>query len=325
MADVAFVPEGTIFQGCHHVAAQHAGQATDPLTADGVAFVGHGRTALLPLGEVLLHLEHVGALQVADLGGEALKRRSHQGQGLDVLSMAIAGDHLGAGGVGHQPELGAGDRLDLGIGVGVGAHGATDLAHAHHPIQPLEALLVAEHFGQPASHLETKGDRFAMDGVGAANHHRALVGADEVPQGIGQLVELGAQQLHRGLHLEGYARIQHVGAGHAHVDEAARIAHVFIHVGEEGDHVVAHFSLDLEDAIHAESRLLFNGGDRLGRDPTQLTVGFCGGNFHIEPALEFGLFAPDGAHFGQGVTLDQGPARGNSPTNVWGGCIGVGR
>ena len=72
VTDVALVPEGAVFQGGHHVAAQHTGQAADALAADRVALVGHGRAALLALGEVLLHLEHVGALQVADLGGEAL-------------------------------------------------------------------------------------------------------------------------------------------------------------------------------------------------------------------------------------------------------------
>ena len=89
--------------------------------------------------------------------------------------MAIAGDHLGAGGVGHQAELGAGDRLHLGVGVGVGAHGAADLAHAHHPLQALQSLAVAFHLGQPAGQLEAEADRLAVDGMAAANHHRALV------------------------------------------------------------------------------------------------------------------------------------------------------
>ena len=175
MADVALVPEGAVFQGRHHIAAQHSGQATDPLAADRVALVGHGRAALLPLGEIFLHLEHVGALQVADLGGEALQCRAHQCQGLHVFGVAIAGDHLGACRIWLQAKLGAGDRLHLGVGVGVGAHGAADLAHAHDPLEPLEALAVAFHFRQPAGHLEAEADRLAVDGMAAADHHRALV------------------------------------------------------------------------------------------------------------------------------------------------------
>ena len=44
------------------------------LAAHRVALVGHGAGALLPLAEGLLHLVHVGALQVADLDREALDR-----------------------------------------------------------------------------------------------------------------------------------------------------------------------------------------------------------------------------------------------------------
>jgi hypothetical protein len=145
-----------------------------------------------------------------------------------------------------------------------------------------------------------------MDGMGAADHHGALVGAGQLPQGVGQLVELQAQQLHGGLHLQGHAGVEHIRAGHAHMDVAARIPHVLIHVGEEGDHVVAHLRLDLEDALHAEAGLLFDAGHGLRRHAAQLTIGFRGGDLHIQPALEFGLLAPDGAHLGQGVTLDQG-------------------
>ena len=141
VADVALMPERHVFQGRHHVAAQHPGQAADPFAADRVALVGHGGTALLALGEVLLHLEHIGALQVADLRGEAIEGGAHQGQGLDVVGVAIAGNHLGAGGVRRQAQQLTGDRFHLGIGVGVGAHGATDLTHGHILLQPFDRRL----------------------------------------------------------------------------------------------------------------------------------------------------------------------------------------
>ena len=144
--------------------------------------------------------------------------------------------------------------------------------------------------------------------MGAADHHGALVGAGEIPEGLGQLVELDPQQRHGGLHLQRYPRIQHVRAGHAHVDVAARIAHVLVHVGEEGDHVVPHLRLDLEDALHTEGGLLLDGGHGVGGHPAQLAVGLRGRDLHIQPALELGLLAPEVAHFGQGVTLDQGRA-----------------
>ena len=100
VADVPFVPEGTVLKGRHDVAAQHPRQTADPLAANRVALMGHGGAALLTLGKVLLDLQDVGALQVADLCGEALQGGAHQGQGLDVFRVAIAGNYLGAGGVG---------------------------------------------------------------------------------------------------------------------------------------------------------------------------------------------------------------------------------
>ena len=55
------------------VAAQHAREAGDLLGLDRVALVRHRRGALLPRAERLLHLAHLGALQVADLRRQALQ------------------------------------------------------------------------------------------------------------------------------------------------------------------------------------------------------------------------------------------------------------
>ena len=43
----------------------------------------------------LLDLAHLGAGQVADLGGDQLDRGAHRGAGVEVLGVAVAGDHLG--------------------------------------------------------------------------------------------------------------------------------------------------------------------------------------------------------------------------------------
>ena len=55
------------------VAAQHPREAGDALGGDRVALVGHRARALLARPERLLDLAHLGALEVADLGGEALE------------------------------------------------------------------------------------------------------------------------------------------------------------------------------------------------------------------------------------------------------------
>ena len=222
--------------------------------------------------------------------------------------MAIAGDHLRAGGVGRQAEALAGETFDFGVGVGISPHGAAHLAHGHIALQPLEPFGIASGFSQPASQLEAKGDRLAMNGMGAADHHRGFVLRSQLGDGSIQCRQLLAQQGHRGLQLKCNTRVQHITAGHAHMDVAPSIPHVFIHVGQESDHVVTHFRFDFQDPLGFESRFAADVGHRRFGNASQAAVGFTGSHFDIEPALVLGPVGPDLAHFGQGVALDQGIA-----------------
>ena len=92
------------------------------------------------------------------------------------------------------------------------------------------------------------------------------------------------------------------------MDVATGVTHVLVDVGQKGDDVVTDLGFDLEDPLDAEAGFLFDRSDGLSRDAAQLAVGFGGCNLHVQPALELGLLAPDSAHLGQGVTLDQGRA-----------------
>ena len=109
--------------------------------------------------------------------------------------------------------------------------------------------------------------------------------------------------------LQSHARIQHVAAGHAHMNVAPGIPHVLVDVGEEGNNVVAHLGLDLEDAFHLEAGLGFDRVERHLGHAAEAAVGFRGGDLHIQPALELRLFTPDGPHLGEGVTLNHRRAR----------------
>ena len=104
--------------------------------------------------------------------------------------MAIAGDHLGAGGVGAEPEDLTGDRFHLRIGVGISPHSAADLAHGHILLKPVQPDAVTLGFRQPACHLEPEGDRFAVDGMGAADHFGVFVGPGQFAKGLGQAIQL---------------------------------------------------------------------------------------------------------------------------------------
>ena len=61
---------------------------------DRVALVGHRARALLAGAERLLDLAHLGALEVADLGGEALEPGAGERDRRQHLGVAVARDDL---------------------------------------------------------------------------------------------------------------------------------------------------------------------------------------------------------------------------------------
>ena len=71
VGDVTLMPQGHVFQGRDAERAYVAGLAGQVFRQDRVALVGHGRRALLPLAEELLRLQHLGALHMAHLDGDA--------------------------------------------------------------------------------------------------------------------------------------------------------------------------------------------------------------------------------------------------------------
>jgi len=147
----------TVLPGRPGVAAQHA--RLSPLEIRslrmGLALVWHRRASFLALGQSFPPLQHVGAFQVADLVGDTLREVANKSQGLDVVGMPIAADHLGADGVGTTSrwQLRA---FHLRIGVGIGAHRSADLPHGHHRLQPLSRFLVAQGFSSQPATLKPK-------------------------------------------------------------------------------------------------------------------------------------------------------------------------
>src|SRR3954451_4967223 len=92
--DVALVPEGDVLDRRLAVAAQHACEPGDALGRDRVSLVRHRARALLARLERLLDLAHLGALEVADLGGEALEPRAGERDRLQQVGVAVARDDL---------------------------------------------------------------------------------------------------------------------------------------------------------------------------------------------------------------------------------------
>ena len=79
-------------------------RARDLLALDRVALVRHRRGALLPGAERLLDLAHLGALQVADLGREALEAGAGERDRAEQLGVAVARHDLRGDVLAREPQ-----------------------------------------------------------------------------------------------------------------------------------------------------------------------------------------------------------------------------
>ena len=94
VGDVALVPEGYVFEGSLGVGTDYASEAADLFRCDGVALVRHGAGTFLFFGEELFGFADLGALEVADFGGDLVERAGEDREGGDVGRVAVALDYL---------------------------------------------------------------------------------------------------------------------------------------------------------------------------------------------------------------------------------------
>ena len=170
-----------------------------------------------------------------------------------------------------------------------------------------QPLAGAREFGVGISELQSEGHGLGMDAVRAADGRRHLVFEGALLQRGKHLVDAGEQKVGRARQLHVEAGVEHVGGGHALVDEARLGADDFGQMGEEGDDVVLGLALDLVDPRHVEGRVLGLGPDRLRRflrDDPQFRQRISRMGLDLEPDLEAGLGLPDRSHFRTGVAGD---------------------
>ena len=213
MADVAFVPERDIFHRGDSVTADDAGQSAQSFAGDRVALVRHGRATFLALGEKFFHLEDLGALQMAELGGPAVERAGGQGEHGHEFRMAVALHDLGGKRGGPEPELGADFLFDARIEVGARADGTAQFSHGDALAHFHETLAHAAEFVIHQRHLETEGDRFGMDTVAAAHHRREFVRAGLLGGGGADFVDAFDQQIGGLRHLHRQRGVENIGGG----------------------------------------------------------------------------------------------------------------
>ena len=115
-------------------------------------------------------------------------------------------------------------RFDPRVDIGEGADRARNRAGGDLGARRDEPGAVAGEFGIGLGELEPEGDRLGMDAVAAADGRRQLVLEGAALQHREQGVEIGDQDVGGAGELDREAGVEHVGAGHALVQEARRRA-----------------------------------------------------------------------------------------------------
>src|SRR5699024_8846924 len=94
MGNIALVPQCHVLVERQHVPPHYARAARDVLAAYRIALVRHGARPFLPLTESLLHLVHIGTLQVAYLDRHLYERSGDYGERRHIVGMSVAVDDL---------------------------------------------------------------------------------------------------------------------------------------------------------------------------------------------------------------------------------------
>ena len=220
----------------------------------GLRLCGMAGRAFLALGEEFLGFEHFGALQVADLGRDALDRRGDDAKGGKEHRMAVARDDLGRDRLGlkaHGPLQHVLQRLgrcwrrcrrrrEM-------AQVATSSRAARRRV--LAAVELCIGFG----HLQAEGHRLGMNAMGATDADGVLVFEGAALGGSEQGVEIGQQKIGCFGQLDVEAGVEHVRGGHALMDETGVWADDFGKMGQKRYDVVLGFALDLVNPVDVKS------------------------------------------------------------------------
>ena len=143
--------------------------------------------------------------------------------------------------------------------------------------------------------------RLGVDAVAATDARGELVLHGPALDGGEHEVDVLDQHVRGAGELNGEAGVEHVGRGHALVQEARLGADDLRYVGQEGDDVVLGGALNLVDAVSVEGGVLAFGPDLRSSgfgDHAELRHGVGGMGLDLEPDAIAGLGQPEGRHLG---------------------------
>ena len=172
------------------------------------------------LGEELFGFQHFGPLQMTDFGGEAFHRGRDDAERRKIHGVAVARDDLRRDRLRHQSHVLGDMFLDARIDMRKGADGAGDGARRDFLAGGDQAFAGTGKFRVGVGELEAERRRLGMDAVAAADGRRHLVFEGALFQRRQHLVDIGDQQIGGADKLDVEAGVEHVGGGHALMDEA---------------------------------------------------------------------------------------------------------
>jgi hypothetical protein len=140
-----------------------------------IALVRHRRAALLAFGEELFGLAHLGALQMADFGGQVLDRSGDNGEAGKEGGVPVARDDLRGDRLDGKAELLGDMLLHPRIHIGEGADGAGDGAGRDLGARRHQPRAVADEGSIVSRELDAESGGLGMDAVAAADGRRVLV------------------------------------------------------------------------------------------------------------------------------------------------------
>jgi len=241
---------------------------------------------------------------VADLGGEVLHRRGDDAERGEERRVAVARDDLGRDGFRLEPQHLGDMRLDPGIDGGIGADRAGDGAGGDLGAGGQQPVAVALEGGPVAGQLQPECRGLGMDAVAAADGQRMGMFQRTLADRRDDRVQVLQQQVGRLGQLHRQRGVQHIGAGHALMQEARFRADMFGDIGQEGDDVVLRLLLDLVDPVGVERAAL---PDRLGRFlgyGAQFGHRIAGMGLDLEPDPVTVPRFPDVGHLGPAIARD---------------------
>ena len=162
--------------------------------------------------------------------------------------MAVARNDLGRDRLDGEAHLLGHIGFDARVDAREGADRTGDGAGGDLGLRRDQAGTAARKFGIGGGELEAECQRLGVNAVRAPDGRGELVLEGTAFQCGEQGVEIADEDIAGALELHRETGVEHVGGGHALMQEAGFRADDLIEMGEEGDRVVFHLALDLVDA-----------------------------------------------------------------------------